>query len=122
MCTQGPDAHCCTWVHGLDLELKHRHSYLIAPWLVEKNVFKLILVPCDRVPYSGTFPSVNAINELLRYYPGYSGEQNNPNSKLGCFWQVAHTAAPHCLERVGKESFIFHFEIGNMRKKPFEAQ
>ena len=52
---------------------------------------------------------------------GYFGEQNNPNSKLGCFWQVAHTAVQHCLERVGKESFIFPFEIGNMPKKPFEA-
>ena len=33
-----------------------------------------------------------------------------------------HTAEQHCLEGVGKESFIFPFEIGNMPKKPFEAQ
>ena len=101
-----------------------RHGYLIAAWLVEKNVFTLILVPCEyhaRVPFQVWMLS----KKLLRYYPQnwvLIGEQNNPNSKLGCFWQVAHTAVQHCLEGVGKESFIFPFEIGNMPKKPFEAQ
>ena len=50
----GTWCHYCAWVQGIDLELKHRHGYLIAAWVVEKNVFTLILVPYEyhtRVPF-----------------------------------------------------------------------
>ena len=94
-----------------DLELEHRHSYLIAAW-------ELVLVPYE---YHTQIPFLKCEccqrNNLLTYYPQNNGEQNNPNSKLGCFWQVAHTTE-HCLE--GGEG-NFPFEIGNMPKKPFEA-
>ena len=89
----------------------------------KKHVFTLILVPYEyhtRVPFQVWMLS----KKLLRYYPQtwVLWRTKLSQFKVGVFLAGSSYSSTTLLEGVGKESFIFPFEIGNMPKKPFEAQ
>ena len=107
---QEPDAHCCDWVQGLDLELRHRHGYLIAAWVVEKNVFTLILVPYayhTRVPFQVWTLS----KKLLRYYPQtwVLWRTKQSQFKVGVFLAGSSYSRTTLLRWGGEEKLHFPF-------------
>ena len=60
VCTQGPSAHFCARVQGLDLILRHRHHARILVWVPKKRVCSHSCPLSTVLGHCAWSPSVNA--------------------------------------------------------------